>query len=171
MRPTTGTIHTAYVGLGSNVGDRMEHLRAAVEDIERCVGRNVRYSSAYETDPIGLECQPQFLNAVCGVDTDLQPRDLLSALLVIEDSHGRRRTTRYGPRTLDLDILLYGDLITDEPELTVPHPRMAERRFVLVPLAEIAPKAVHPGSGRTIEEILAGLMDLQRVGPPLNLKV
>lgn len=171
MKPTTGTIHTAYVGLGSNIGDRMEHLRAAVEDIHRCVGRNIRYSSAYETEPIGLELQPRFLNAVCGVDTDMQPRDLLNALLVIEDSHGRRRTSRNGPRTLDLDILLYGEFMTDESGLTVPHPRMTERRFVLVPLAEIAPNVIHPVSGQTIEEILAGLRDLQGVGPPINMAV
>ena len=127
--------------MGSNLGDRLANLRAGLLELERRAGPAV-CSPAYETVPVGIVDQPPFLNAACRVETQLGPRELLKALLAAEAALGRVRAERGGPRTLDLDLLVYGDLVIDEPGLTVPHPRMRERAFVLVPLVDIAPGLV-----------------------------
>ena len=127
-----------YVGLGSNVGDRLEHLRHAVTLLEASDGIEVVVtSSVYETDPVGPS-QPDFLNAVAEITTTLGPRELLGRLKEVESEMGRSPSVRWGPREIDLDLLLYGDQSVEEADLRVPHPRMTERGFVLVPLAEIA---------------------------------
>jgi 2-amino-4-hydroxy-6-hydroxymethyldihydropteridine diphosphokinase len=135
-------VTVAYIGLGSNVGDRFENLREAV----RLLGsidevEIVRTSSVYETEAVGPE-QPDFLNAVVAIDTTLGARELLGHLKRIEVDLGRKPRERWGPREIDLDLLIYGDETIDQPDLQVPHPRMAERAFVRVPLAEIAPDLV-----------------------------
>ena len=154
----------AYIGLGSNLGDRKSTLRKAIALLERA-GRVTAVSSLYCTEPVGFPEQGEFLNAVAAIETNLPPRELLAACHLIEDELGRRRGMRWGPRTIDLDILLYGDQTVHDrdPVLIVPHPRMAERRFALAPLAEIAPQAVHPALGRTAAQLLAELRDEHRV--------
>ena len=147
-------LRLAYVGLGSNLGDRLGHLNAALDVIERRVGRLAAVSYAYETDPVGLTDQPRFLNAVCAIETALDPHQLLAALLEIEAGRGRVRGVKNGPRTLDLDLLIYEDLVIDELGLQVPHPRLTKRAFVLVPLAEIAPDFVHSVTGQSVREML-----------------
>jgi 2-amino-4-hydroxy-6-hydroxymethyldihydropteridine diphosphokinase len=142
----------AYVGLGSNLGDRRAAILRAAELIDA-----VRLSTIRETEPWGYADQPAFLNAVAELDTELQPRRLLDHLLEVEAELGRERgEIRWGPRTIDLDLLLYGDLAIEEPGLTVPHPRLAERLFVLEPLSELAPARKIPGNG-TVSEALAGI--------------
>ena len=148
----------AFVGVGANLGDRSGSIERAVallaarEDIDV-----VAVSQLRETEPWGLVEQPPFLNGAVAIETDLGPRELLGVLLDVERALGRVRAgERWGPRTIDLDLLLYGDVQVDEPGLTVPHPRLHERRFALEPLAELAPDAVVPGRG-TVAELLASL--------------
>jgi 2-amino-4-hydroxy-6-hydroxymethyldihydropteridine diphosphokinase len=142
----------AYVGLGSNLGDREALIRRAAELIGA-----TRLSTIRETEPWGLESQPMFLNAVAEIETELAPRRLLDHLLDVERRLGRERIgPRWSPRTIDLDLLLYGDQTIEEPGLIVPHPRLHERLFVLEPLAELIPTQKIPGSG-TVAEALAGL--------------
>ena len=142
----------AYVGLGSNLGDREALIRQAAS----LLGAR-RLSTIIETEPWGYEDQPRFLNAVAELQTRLAARELLEELLEVERTLGRERTgLRYGPRTVDLDLLLYGDETIEEPGLVVPHPRLAERRFVLEPLAELVPTRRIPGNG-TVQQALAGL--------------
>jgi len=140
----------AYVGLGANLGEREGALRAAVAALDATEGVQVVAVSAFrETDPVGYLDQPRFLNGAAAVDTTLAPRELLDALLAVERSLGRTREgPRFGPRTIDLDLLLYGDDSVDEPGLTVPHPRLHERAFALEPLAELDPDLVVPGHGQ-----------------------
>jgi 2-amino-4-hydroxy-6-hydroxymethyldihydropteridine diphosphokinase len=146
----------AFVALGSNLEDPVAQVRAGARRLAAVPGiHHVVCSSLYRTAPVGLVKQPDFINAVCELDTDLGARELMHALLAIERAQGRRRDVPGGPRTLDLDLLFYGELVCDEPELTLPHPRLHERAFVLYPLAEIAPGLVIPGHG-PVEGLLPG---------------
>jgi 2-amino-4-hydroxy-6-hydroxymethyldihydropteridine diphosphokinase len=149
---------TTYLSLGSNLGDRAANLNAAVADL-RALGEVVMVSPFYETEPVEFTNQPWFLNCVVRLDTEKMPRQLLSALLQIERAHGRNRAKERskGPRSLDLDILLFGSSVIETKDLTVPHPAMHERRFVLEPLAAIAPELRHPVLKRTIRELLNAL--------------
>jgi 2-amino-4-hydroxy-6-hydroxymethyldihydropteridine diphosphokinase len=162
---------TAYIGLGSNMGDKRETCLKALDLLGRA-GRVARVSSFYCTEPVGYPDQEKFVNAAAELETDLSPLALLAACHVIEDKLGRRRLFRWGPRTIDLDILLYGDQVIDTAELAIPHPLLAVRRFALIPLAEIAPQAVHPIFQRTIARLVQELRDTHRVvrcdedGPP-----
>ncbi len=143
----------AYIAVGSNVGDRRATIEAALRDLDGVGGVELgAVSRILETEPVGPP-QGRYLNAAAALRTTLGARELLAAMLAIEARHGRRRTerARWGPRTLDLDLLLYADAVIDEPGLTVPHPRLHERMFVLEPLAEIAAEVVHPAQGVTIE--------------------
>jgi 2-amino-4-hydroxy-6-hydroxymethyldihydropteridine diphosphokinase len=140
--------HIAYIGLGSNLEDPLDQLRRAFADIDKLPDtRMVARSSLYRSAPIGLLDQPDFVNAVAKIETALTPQALLQALLHIEHQHGRERTIRNAPRTLDLDVLLYDDMHLNEPGLTIPHPQMHLRAFVLRPLLEIAPDCMIPGIG------------------------
>jgi 2-amino-4-hydroxy-6-hydroxymethyldihydropteridine diphosphokinase len=143
-----------YIGLGSNLGDREKNVRRALALIQRDLGP-VRSSTLYETDPVGVTDQPKFINGVAELETEKPPRELLDRLLAIERELGRDRSSerRWGPRVIDLDVLLYGDEVIDEPGLTVPHPRLGERRFVLEPLHELAPHLVLP-DGRRVRDLL-----------------
>ncbi len=148
---------TVAVALGSNLGDRAGHLEHAVARL-RSMLDNLRVSSVYETEPVGTpDSQALFLNLAIVGDTALSARGLLSALLAIEEERGRERPFPRAPRTLDLDLVLFGDLTIDEPHLVVPHPRFRERRFVLQPLAEIAPDRIDPVTGQTIKALLDAL--------------
>jgi 2-amino-4-hydroxy-6-hydroxymethyldihydropteridine diphosphokinase len=148
----------AYVGLGANLGDREASLRAALDRLGAMRGVDVVAVSAFrETDPVDYLEQPRFVNAAVAVETDLSPRELLDALLAVERALGRSREgPRYGPRTIDLDLLLYGDEVLEEPGLTVPHPRLHERAFALTPLAELDPGLVVPGRG-PVQTLLSNL--------------
>lgn len=146
-----------YIALGSNLGDREENLRRAREQIDARDLRMLRASSIYETEPRDVEDQPWFLNQVIECQTELFPRQLLARLQKIERAMGRKRRVTKGPREIDLDILLFGDAVVKAPELEVPHPRLTERRFVLEPLAELVPEKKHPGTRRTVREMLAGV--------------
>ena len=148
----------AYIGLGANLGDREGTMRQALARIGADPSIElVSVSTFRETDPVGVEEQPRFLNAAAEIETELAPRELLQRLLETERGLGRKRDgARFGPRTIDLDLLLYGDDVVDEPGLRVPHPRLAERRFVLEPLVELDPMLELPGGGR-LSSILAKL--------------
>ncbi|MCZ7647808.1 MAG: 2-amino-4-hydroxy-6-hydroxymethyldihydropteridine diphosphokinase [Planctomycetota bacterium] len=156
-------LHTAYVALGSNLGDRAEHLKAALAELPRRGVEVVRVSSFFETEPVEPppgEEHLNYLNAAAEVRTALEPRRLLDVLHYIEGRQGRVRTgRRHEARTLDLDLLLYDDRVEDEEGLCLPHPRMSRRRFVLAPLAEIAPEAWHPVAKKTVRELLESLAD------------
>lgn len=150
----------ALIGLGSNLGDRKAHLERAIGSLE-WVGANVQaVSSYYETRPVGGPSeQPRYLNAACAIETMFEPKELLVFLGILEDVAGRKRKREepWGPRTLDLDLLLYGEHIINTRELIVPHPRMCFRRFVLAPLTEIAPDDIHPITHKTVSQLLANL--------------
>jgi 2-amino-4-hydroxy-6-hydroxymethyldihydropteridine diphosphokinase len=137
---------TAYLGLGSNLGDRE-------------ATRLTRVSSVYETEPVGIEDQPLFLNAAAEIETELNTRELLAAIREAERRTGRKKTLKWGPRIIDIDILLYGDECVTEENLEIPHPEMHRRAFVLTPLAEIAPLVKHPAQGLTVQQMSAGVGD------------
>ena len=145
-----------YLSLGSNIGDREANLRKALALLEEH-GRVTRVSPFYETEPVEYVDQPWFLNCAAEMETQLSPHGLLDALLSVERSMGRQRTQPKGPRLIDLDILLFGDLVVDESDLKIPHPSMHERRFVLEPLSAIAPEARHAKLNKTAREMLADL--------------
>ena len=154
---------TAFLGLGSNLGDRAAALDEALARLEQRGVHTVRRSSRYLTEPVGGPPQPWFLNMVVEVETSMVAEDLLSTCLTIENGMGRVRTEPWGPRTVDIDILLYDRVVRDAPELTLPHPRLHERRFVLEPLAEIAPTVTHPRLLATARELRDRCRDASRV--------
>lgn len=150
---------TVYISLGSNVGDREQQIASAIQALGARGIHIVRQSSIYSTEPVDVATQSWFLNCVLEVETDLMPRQLLRVFHEVENELGRKHTVRRGPRVIDLDILLYGTSVINTPELEVPHPRMTQRRFVLVPLAEIAPALRHPVENKSVEELLAETED------------
>ena len=152
----------AYLSLGSNVGDREACLRDALIRLS-ATGCVVAVSSFYETEPVEFTSQPWFLNCAVVLETDLTPQQLMSALLSIEEEMGRRRIQKKGPRSIDIDILMFDDIVMDSKELIIPHPAMHERRFVLEPLAEIATNAIHPVFKKTISELRDALATGQTV--------
>jgi len=152
----------AYLSLGSNVGDRVAQLRDAQAHLG-ATGRVVAVSSLYETEPVEFTQQPWFLNKALALETGKTPQELMAAILRIEGDMGRLRLRKKGPRSIDIDILLYGDTITDSTDLIIPHPQMQERRFVLEPLAEIAPEVFHPVLNKTIRVLLNALPPGQAV--------
>lgn len=153
---------TAYIGLGSNIGDKRGTCLQALELLCKA-GRVTKVSSFYCTEPVGRRDQEDFVNAVAELETGLSPEQLLAACRAIEDELGRRRTVHWGPRTIDLDILLYGDQVVESSGLTIPHPFLTSRGFVLIPLCEIAPQAVHPILHKTAARLLQELKDPHRV--------
>src|SRR5215218_5444340 len=148
----SGRMTVAAIGLGANLGDRLATLQAAIERI-RDLGTVIKISSVYETDPVGYLDQPAFYNLVLLLETNLTPEAVMKELLAIEADLGRVRTFANAPRAIDLDLLLYGNEVRETPSLTLPHPRMHERAFVLVPLAEIAPNMIHPRLKMTVAEL------------------
>ncbi len=151
-----------YFGLGSNMGNRQDNLDKALGFLSQRL-RVEKVSAVYDTEPVGNINQPRFLNLVCQVYTRLAPTELLTLAKGIESKLGRALSKSSAPRPIDIDILFYGDQVIETPELIIPHPRLAERAFVLVPLAEIAPDLVHPLSDRTIKELLQGVTETQGV--------
>jgi len=161
---------TAYIGLGANLGRPADAIRRALKDLHTLPHTEmVRASSLYRSAPLGHAHQPQFTNAVASVRTRLSARELLERLLALEERAGRKRSFPNAPRTLDLDLLLYGDQTIEEPGLIVPHPRMNERRFVLEPLLELDPECVIPGQGRACDA-LTGVLDqfVEKIAEPRN---
>jgi len=153
---------TVYLSLGSNIGDRAANLETAIERLQT-FGQVVRTSDFYETEPVEYTAQPWFLNCVIELDTEKMPKQLMAGILEVERGMGRRRAQKKGPRTIDIDILLFGGSVIETNGLTVPHPAMHERRFVLEPLAEIAPGVRHPVFKRTARELLESLPPGQAV--------
>ena len=154
----------AYIGFGSNIGDRLAHIQNAIQTLSKTEGITLKKISAiYTTDPVGYEAQAQFLNGVAAIQTSLSPLSLLHTLKDIETAIGRKHRIRWGPREIDLDILIYEDVCVQTEKLVVPHPEMHLRSFVLVPLAEIAPDLVHPVFQEPIQTLLNCLEDSEFV--------
>lgn len=153
-------MNTTYIGFGSNIGDRLSFIRHALHLLSQTDGITIKeISSLYETEPVGNEDQSLFLNGAVELDTYLSPQKLLRKLKEIETDVGRQHRTRWGPREIDLDLLIYGKMCLQTPELIIPHPEMYNRRFVLTPLAEIAPNLLHPTLKKTIQLLLNRLED------------
>jgi 2-amino-4-hydroxy-6-hydroxymethyldihydropteridine diphosphokinase len=152
-----------YLSLGSNIGERDQNIARAIESLPSHGVRLVKQSALYETEPVELRAQDWFLNCVANVETTLSPQELMQLLVKIERSMGRERLVPKGPRIIDVDIVLYGAEIVTEPHLEVPHPRMADRRFVLAPFAEIAPEMIHPILQKTIRQLLHETSDHSEV--------
>jgi 2-amino-4-hydroxy-6-hydroxymethyldihydropteridine diphosphokinase len=155
--------HIVYLSLGSNLGDRVAHIESALSRLGEEGVQIVKRSSFYQTEPVEFLAQGWFLNIAVEAETELMPRQLLRVIRGIERELGRKRTVRSGPRTIDIDILLFGANTVRAAELEIPHPRMTERRFVLVPMAEIAPALRHPALRLTMAELLAGTKDRSQV--------
>ena len=155
--------HTVYLSLGSNLGDRAAHIERALTRLAEENVRIIRRSSFYQTEPVEFQAQGWFLNIAAEAETELMPRQLLRVIRQIERELGRKRTVRSGPRIIDIDILLFGANIVNAAELEIPHPRMTERRFVLIPLSEIAPTLRHPVLRLTMTELLAATKDRSQV--------
>ena len=158
-----------FIGIGANLGAARENFERAMRGVSE-FSTVLAVSSLYESDPVGLPGQPKFTNAVAKVGTELSPFALLGRLKEIEREMGRKKTVRWGPRVIDLDIIFYGDLVMESDSLVIPHPRAHERKFVLEPLLEIEPAAAHPATGKSLKEILSGLGSSRAVsktgGPP-----
>ena len=148
--------HYTYLSLGTNLGDRLKNLHTATTLLPPKVILKL-HSSIYETEPWGYSDQPAFLNQILRAETELEPLELLTFLKTIETTMGRQETFRFGPRLIDLDILFYDDLVMETLQLTIPHPRIAERAFILVPLAEIAPNLLHPVLKKTAQQLKTGV--------------
>ena len=160
LSPTTDSMYAAYIGFGSNIGDRLKHIQNAIHILSIMEEITLqKISSIYKTDPVGYEAQAQFLNGAAAIQTSLSPLSLLHTLKNIETTVGRQHRIRWGPREIDLDILIYGDLCLQTEKLVVPHPEMHLRRFVLAPLAEIAPDVVHPVFQEAVQTLLERLED------------
>jgi len=156
--------HTAYIGLGSNLGDKLQHCENAISQILKVDGHKLlARSSLYQTEPVGYTSQDWFVNGVIKIGTDLEASELLRTLKVIESQVGRTETFRWGPRTIDLDILFFDDSKIHTEDLQIPHPLIQDRQFVLVPLAEIDPSFIHPVLKKTIQELLGDLKTDQGV--------
>lgn len=158
-------MNEVYLLTGGNIGNRVANLQQACDLIEQRVGTTIAASSIYETAPWGITDQPAFVNQVLRIRTHLSPAEVLKQLLKIEEVMGRTRALRYGPRIIDIDILLYNDIVVQAPDLIIPHPEMANRRFVMVPLNEIAPGVVHPVYHKTVQQLLAACEDQLSVYP------
>lgn len=156
--------HVAYISVGSNIGDKLSNCRRGMSSVERSgLAEIVAKSSFYKTDPVDYQRQDWFVNAVFQVNTAADPRRLFETLKSIEIEQGRvKNSIRFGPRTLDLDIILYDDLIVNSPELTIPHPRMHKRRFVLKPFCDIAPQVIHPVLKKTMRQLLESLSEIEQ---------
>lgn len=161
-RDTRDVGEVAYLSLGSNIGDRAANLRAAIAQLDEA-GSLRAVSALYETQPVDVTDQPWFLNCVAAIETGKTPRELLKFVLSIEEAMGRLRLRDKSPRKIDIDVLLFGDRVVEEPGLKIPHPAMHQRRFVLEPLAEIAPEACHPVLKKSARELLAALGESQIV--------
>jgi 2-amino-4-hydroxy-6-hydroxymethyldihydropteridine diphosphokinase len=151
-----------FIGLGSNLGDREDNLRRAIELLRQKM-KLVKVSSFYESEPMYVKDQPGFVNCVAKFETDLTPKELLEYLHEIERKLGRQKSVRYGPRTIDLDIVFYGNEVVEEGDLKIPHPMIQERRFVLVPLVEIDPDYIHPIYRSSVSTLLASLKSNESV--------